>query len=108
MTAERREEIIELLGCDIGSRPLAAPGVGQLIPHVRGIARTSGALLIEFDQQSAQTLEVFVEAERLCCAGIGWDIVRGPGLRLRITAADGQLKAIESIWNKQPNIESYR
>jgi len=102
MTAERRDEIIELLDCDIGSRPAAAPGVDQLTPHVRSVARTSGALLIEFDQQSAQTLEAFVEAERLCCAGIGWDIERGPGLRLRITAADGQLKAIESLWQKHP------
>ncbi len=108
MTAQRRDEIIELLDGDIASRPSAAPGVGQLIAHVRGIARTSGALLIEFDQQSAQTLESFVEDERRCCADIGWDIERGPGLRLRITAAEGQLKAIESLWQKPTNIESYR
>lgn len=102
MTAERRDEIIELLDCDIGSRPAAAPGVDQLTPHVRRVSRTSGALLIEFDQQSAQTLEAFVEAERLCCAGIGWDIQRGPGLRLRITAVDDQLNAIESLWQNRP------
>jgi len=103
-----RDELIEVLDCDLGLRPAAAPGVDSLLPHVRGVARTAGTLLVEFDEQAGETLAVFVEAERLCCAGIGWEIMRGPMLRLRITASDGQLGAIESLWNSNANIESIR
>ena len=77
MTTERRDEIIEVLDCDLGVRPKAAPGIDALLPHVRGAARDAGAVLVEFDEQvAARTLEAFVEAERLCCAGIGWEIER--------------------------------
>lgn len=106
--ADRRDEIIELLDCDIGSRPGAAPGVEQLLPHVRDVVRTAGALVVELDLRSAQTLEAFVEAERVCCAGIGWEVEGRPGLRLRITASEAQLDAIESLFWKVRNIESYR
>jgi len=99
MTALRHDDIIEVLECDFDVRPKGAPGVDQLLPHVRGVARVRGALVVEFDEQSIETLAAFVEAERLCCAGIGWEIVESPGLRLRITANDEQLMAIESLWN---------
>jgi hypothetical protein len=98
MSTERRDEIIEILDCDLGVRPKAAPGIDALLPHVRAASRTPAALLVEFDDQAASTLEAFVEAERLCCAGIGWEIDRTSGLRLRISATDGQLTAIESLW----------
>jgi hypothetical protein len=98
-SAPAREDIIEILNCDLGARPKTAPGTDSLLPHVRGVARTAGALLVEFDEQVAQTLEAFVEAERLCCAGIGWEIEQEPSLRLRITANELQLRAIESLWN---------
>jgi len=96
-----REDIIEVLDCDLGARPTAAPGVDALLPHVHGTSRADGMLLVEFDARAAQTLEAFVEAERLCCAGIGWEIERGPSLRLRITANEAQLQAIESLWNNK-------
>ena len=96
-----RGDIIEVLDCELDLRPAVAPGVDSLLPHVRGVARTAGALLVEFDEQAAETLAVFVEAERLCCAGIGWEIMREPTLRLRITASDGQLEAIESLWTSK-------
>ena len=100
MTTERRDEIIEVLDCDLGVRPKAAPGIDSLIPHVRGVARATGTLLVEFDLQVCDTLTAFVEAERLCCAGIGWEIERASGLRLRISATDEQLSAIESLWKQ--------
>src|SRR2546425_10258976 len=84
-----QEDIIEVLECDLGARPTTAPGVDSLVPHVRGVARTTGALLVEFDERAAETLSAFVDAERICCAGIGWEIERGPMLRLRITAGGG-------------------
>ena len=100
MTTQSRDEIIEILDCDLAARPMAAPGVDALLPYVRGATRTSGAVLVEFDDQAASTLEAFVEAERLCCAGIGWQIERDTGLRLRISADDAQLSAIESLWKQ--------
>ena len=98
MATRRRDEIIEILDCDLGVRPEAAPGIDALLPHVLGVSRTPVALLVEFDTQARTTLEAFVEAERLCCAGIGWTIERDGGLRLRITALEAQIAAIESLW----------
>jgi hypothetical protein len=106
MATERRNEIIQVLDCDVDVRPEAAPGIGALLPHARGVSRTPTALVVEFDPQVTDILEVFVEAERLCCAGIGWKIERDAGLRLRITANDAQLTTIESLW--KASIESYR
>jgi|SRR6266508_3454444 len=98
MTSDHHAEIIEVLDCDIEARPMAAPGVDRLITYVQGVSREPGALLVDFEERVADTLEAFVEAERVCCAGIGWQIERGPGLRLRISAEDAQLTAIESLW----------
>jgi hypothetical protein len=100
MARERRTEIIEILDCDLGARPQAAPGIDALLPHVLRASRAPGALLVEFDERAAQMLEAFVEAERLCCAGIGWEIDRTSGLCLRISATDAQLTTIESLWKQ--------
>ena len=100
MATERRDQIIEILDCDLGVRLRAAPGIDTLLPYVRNATRTPKSLLVEFDDQAAPTLEAFVEAERLCCAGIGWEIERDRGLRLRISADDAQLSAIESVWKQ--------
>jgi hypothetical protein len=107
MATERRDEIIEILDCDLGVRPKAAPGIDALLPHVRKATRLPGTLVVEFEPAIEPTLEAFVEAERLCCAGIGWEIDHGPTLALRITAADNQIAVIESLW-KQAVIESHQ
>jgi hypothetical protein len=100
MTADSHE-LIEVLDCDLGARPQAAPGMDALLPHARGASRMPGALLVEFDERAADTLGAFVEAERLCCDGIGWEIEREPSLRLRISASEAQLSAIESLWKSR-------
>ena len=100
MTTARRDEIIEILDCDFGVRPKAAPGIAELLPHVRSASREPGVLTVEFDEHAGIVLEAFVEAERLCCAGIGWQIERGTGLHLRITASVDQISAMESLWNR--------
>jgi len=98
VATQRRDEIIEVLDCDLDVRPKAAPGIDRLLPQVRSVSRATGMLLVDFDARVAETLEAFVEAERLCCASIGWEIERSRGLRLRITASEQQLAAIESLW----------
>jgi hypothetical protein len=100
MANEPQTEIIQILDCDLGARPQGAPGIDALLPYVRGARRMSGTVLVEFDESAAQILEAFAEAERLCCAGIGWEIDRTAGLRLRISATDAQLTAIESLWKQ--------
>ena len=100
MAEQRPTDIIEILDCDLGARPKTAPGINALLPHARSTSRTADAVLVEFDPQAAETLQAFVEAERLCCAGIGWEIERASGLRLRISANDAQLSAIESLWKQ--------
>jgi hypothetical protein len=99
--ATQRDEIIEVLDCDLGARPKAAPGIDTLLPYVRASKRTDGAIVVDFDAEALETLAAFVEAERLCCAGIGWNIERDAGLRLRITAGEARLTAIESLWKRQ-------
>jgi hypothetical protein len=97
---QRRDDIIEVLDCDLDVRPKAAPSLDLLLPYVRSATRNATTLFVAFDPQAEPTLEAFVEAERLCCAGIGWDIERDSGLHLRITAADAQISAIESLWKQ--------
>jgi hypothetical protein len=101
MTTQRQDEIVEVLDCDLDVRPKAAPGIDALAPHVRRVTRTAKAILVEFDPQAGETLATFVEAERLCCAGIGWEIERDSGLCLRINASEVQLAAIESLWESK-------
>ena len=100
MANVRQSDIIEVLDCDLSARPQAAPGIDALLPYVRRATRMPSAVLVEFDERAAHTLEAFVEAERLCCEGIGWEIDRTSGLRLRISATDAQLTAIESLWKQ--------
>ena len=100
MATERRGEIIEVLDCDLGARPKASPGIDALLPLVRAARRTPDAVVVQFDERAASTLAAFVEAERLCCAGIGWEIEGDDGLRLRISATGEQLTAIESLWKQ--------
>ena len=107
-SARVREDIIEILDCDLEARPTAAPGIDSLLPHVRGVARSTVALTVEFDERVTDTLTKFVEAERLCCAGIAWEIEHGQSLRLRITANEAQLRAIESLWVDKEYIEGHR
>ena len=101
MKAEQDHALIELLDCDLDIRPKAAPVIDQLLPRVRGTKRIAATLHVEFDPGAAETLEAFVAAERLCCAGIGWEIQRGPPLVLRISANDAKIRAIESLWNNK-------
>ena len=101
-SAPTQRDVIEVLDCDLEARSTEAPGIDALLPDVRGVSKTDRALLVDFDEQAAQALEAFVEAERLCCAGLGWEIERGPALTLRITANEVQLEAIKLLWNNKP------
>ena len=90
-------DLIELIACDIQARPSDAPMPAALTPFVRGVARTADAVKISFAPESIADVEAFAAAERLCCAGIGWDVQRDPVV-LTITAPPEQLDAIVQIF----------
>jgi DNA-binding transcriptional MerR regulator len=92
------EDVLEALACEIDERPAGAPALDDLAPSLRGMRREPGALVVEFDPVAADTVEAFAAAERRCCAGIRWDVERGPTISLRITATAAQLDALAGLW----------
>lgn len=88
-------DLLDLLACSIDARPLA-PGPDDLRPFIVGIARGPQTLVVHFDSAVAELLTSFVEAERQCCPDIGWEIIRGPALRIAAPAA--QLDALVSLF----------
>jgi hypothetical protein len=85
---------LELLACQWGRRPKGAPTFGDLAGAVRVVGRADGALVVEYEPAAADRLAGLVAAERLCCAGIGWELV---GATLRITAPPAQLDLLEQV-----------
>jgi hypothetical protein len=91
-------ETIELLACDIESRPKSAPLPDALTPHLRTTERTAAAITFTFAPEAADDVEAFAAAESICCAGIGWHVQRDP-VTLTITASPAQLDAIQQIFD---------
>lgn len=92
------KDMIELLACDIVSRPAGAPMPAALARQVRRMTRTPDALVIEFAAEAAEDVAAFAAAESICCASIGWNVERSPTVRLTITAAPDQLTAIGQLF----------
>jgi hypothetical protein len=92
-------ETIELLACDIDSRPKDAPMPDVLTPHLRGIERSSEAVTFTFAPEAADDVAAFAAAESICCAGLGWAVQRDP-VTLTITASPAQLDAIQQIFEQ--------
>src|SRR5688572_17742551 len=92
-------ELLDALSCEIGARPDAAPHFGDVAPALRGVTRAEGALLVDYDAAVTDTLAAVVEAERLCCAELGWHLehpaasatASQPLIRLRIEGTQDQL-----------------
>jgi hypothetical protein len=91
------EEMLEVLACEIGKRPKDAPTSDEVFALVTSMERGPGALDLAFAPGSSASLAAFVEAERLCCAGIGWELEQAPEPRLRITATTEQLDLFEQL-----------
>lgn len=101
------DDILEILGCDIGSRPAGAPGANDLGPFVQSIEHDGTSLKITFDRAARPALLAFAEAERQCCGGIGWTIIEAPELILRIEAPRPALDVITNYFTNQ-GIESHQ
>jgi hypothetical protein len=92
-----REDLLEVVGCEIERRPAEAPALYDLAPLALRRTRAVGALTVEFPADALLTVEAFAAAERQCCAGIGWAVESGPAVTLRITTNDAALDAIEAM-----------
>ena len=102
-----REDLLDVVGCEIGKRPVDAPTLDDLGPHLLGVERQAGAITVRFATEALAMLKAFVEAERQCCAGVGWTVSSGPEVELRIEAGPAQLEAFAAMF-KQEDIETTR
>lgn len=96
MDTGRWAETIEVLSCDIGSRP-PAPGIEALLPQVRHVRREAQALVIDYDPAAASDFAAFAAAERVCCASLGWEVDTAAS-RLTIRATSEQLDALQTAF----------
>jgi hypothetical protein len=85
------------LACEIEARP-EAPTIVDLVPRVLAVSRTPGLIAVEFQGDALADVEAFAAAERVCCAGIGWEVLNGPDVTLRISADEAALDVLESMW----------
>ncbi len=92
-------ELLDVLVCEIGVRPKAAPTFETLEPHIEQVQRFEDRLVVSFAAAAADDVAALVEAERLCCPGIGWELVREPSVLLTITATPAQLDVLASFVN---------
>ena len=90
------EAVLGVMSCEIALRPAGAPQLADLAPALRGVRREGGQLVLTYDDAARAQLEQVVAAERLCCAGIGWNL-DGTGARLRVSATPEQLELIERL-----------
>ena len=98
------EDLLSVLACEIDARP-AAPTIMEVAPLALGVVRSEGAVVVEFSSESRDVVEEFAAAERLCCAGIGWEVESGARVTLRIAANEAALDVLESMWAPQVNGE---
>ena len=102
-----RKDLLEVVGCELGKRPAEAPTMDDLRPHRLGVRRESDAITLRFSSEALVPLQAFVEAVRQCCAGIGWTVIEGSDVALRIEASPAQLDAFAAMMQKE-DIEDVR
>ena len=85
------------LACDITVRPADAPHFTQVAGDLLAVRREPGALVADYAATAAPILARLVEAERLCCAEIGWHLERVPDDRDTADAADASSGRAPSV-----------
>jgi hypothetical protein len=87
------DEVIEVLACNLDQRP-AVPGPDALAPFIERARLTQEELIIDLAAEGRAVAEAFVEAERICCSTIAWELHHSPHLQLRIRAEPRQLRVL--------------
>ena len=91
-------EAIEVLACQIDSRPRDAPGPDELAPHVLSVTRYDGNVRVRFASEAAPIVEAFATAERVCCAGLSWTVEHGQETVLTIEGTPEQAAFLAAMW----------
>ena len=99
MTEQLQPEMLDTLVCEPASRPKGAPTIGEILPAVRSARRDEGYLTVTFDRTATDLVSAVVDAERLCCPTLVWELEAGPSLVLRIGATTGQLDVLEAVFS---------
>jgi hypothetical protein len=97
MTTDELDDALSVLACEYDKRPKGAPSFFDLQPNIRSVHREEESLRVDFDPAAAPAVQQLVEAERLCCADIGWDLRQSPSLTLEIRATTAQLDVFEQF-----------
>ncbi len=79
----------------------------DLGPYLLGVRRERHASTVRFASEALAPLKAFVEAERQCCAGIGWTVIEGRDVALRIEASPAELDAFAAMMQTE-DIEDAR
>jgi hypothetical protein len=90
-------DLIDVLACDIGARPRNAPSFQDVAPYIRSVQRHGGVITVLFDTSALGNVEALIDAERLCCADLSWDLQRKPEVRLTIGATRAQLDVLAQM-----------
>ena len=99
MPEQLQPEILDTLVCEPASRPKGAPTIGEIGPAVRSARRDERQLTVTFDRSAADLVSAVIEAERLCCPTITWQLETADDPVLRILATPGQLDVLEAIFS---------
>ena len=94
-------EVLDILSCEIGSRPEDAPTLIDLLPVLGDVRLEGRSIVIEFDSAKRALVEAFAAAERLCCPGIGWEVHGTPTPVLRVFADSTQLEVLVAMFRKE-------
>lgn len=90
------EDLLQVLGCELDKRP-AAPIIDDLSPLVAKVTRSVRELAVQFPAEARDAVEAFAAAERMCCAGIDWQVDVGPTVTLRVGADELVIDAISQM-----------
>ncbi len=93
---------LKILACDISIRPGNAAGIADVLPYVRSKKVECNTVVIDFEEAGKSVVESFLEAERLCCTGLTWELSNANSrLRLRIAGTIEQITVIEQWFKSQ-------
>lgn len=97
MDTNELDDALNVLACEYDKRPKGAPSFFDLQQSIQTVRREGESLRVDFDPAASAAVEQLIEAERLCCTDIGWDLQQSPALTLTIRATPAQLAIFEQF-----------
>lgn len=98
---ELDDKSLHILSCDISIRQRNAAGIEDLLPFVCTAKTVGDSVTVLFDETGRVAVQSFVDAERLCCTGLSWELLPiGNQLQLTVKGTTEQVSII-SGWFEQ-------